>query len=118
MIGHGEGTGEGRILKATEEALSSPLLEIDVSDARGALINVVGGSDLTLGEAEQCAKIIRERIDPHARIIWGATSEVDGHDGYVRVLVVLTGVQSEQIHGAKMRSNMTDAKARAIQFIG
>ena len=84
----------------------------------GALINVVGGSDLTLGEAEQCAKIIRERIDPHARIIWGATSEVDGHDGYVRVLVVLTGVQSEQIHGAKMRSSIADARARAIQFIG
>ena len=118
MIGHGEGTGEGRILKATEEALSSPLLEIDVSDARGALINVVGGNDLTLGEAEQCAKIIRDRINPHARIIWGATSEADGHDGYVRVLVVLTGVQSEQIHGAKMRSSIADAKARAIQFIG
>ena len=118
MIGHGEGTGDGRILKATEEALSSPLLEIDVSDARGALINVVGGSDLTLGEAEQCAKIIRERINPHARIIWGATSEVEGHDGYVRVLVVLTGVQSEQIHGARMRSSVADAKARAIQFIG
>jgi len=43
---------------------------------------------------------------------------VDGHDGYVRVLVVLTGVQSEQIHGARMRSSMADAKARAIQFIG
>ena len=60
------------------------LLEIDVSDARGALINVVGGNDLTLGEAEQCAKIIRDRINPHERIIWGATSEADGHDGYVR----------------------------------
>ena len=64
MIGHGEATGGDRIRIATDEALSSPLLELDVSDAKGALINVVGGSDLTLGEAEECAKIIGSRIAP------------------------------------------------------
>ena len=118
MIGHGEATGGDRIRVATEEALSSPRLEIDVSDAKGALINVVGGSDLTLGEAEECAKIIGKRIDPHARIIWGATTEASEQDGYVRVLVVLTGVRSEQIHGSRRRSDLADARARSIQFIG
>ena len=112
MIGHGEATGGDRIRIATDEALSSPLLELDVSDAKGALINVVGGNDLTLGEAEEC------RIAPHAKIIWGATTEASEHEGYVRVLVVLTGVRSEQIHGSRKRTDLVDARARSIQFIG
>jgi len=118
MIGHGEATGGDRIRIATDEALSSPLLELDVSDAKGALINVVGGSDLTLGEAEECAKIVGSRIAPHARIIWGATTEASEQEGYVRVLVVLTGVRSEQIHGSRKRADLVDARARSIQFIG
>tara|TARA_B100000575_G_scaffold46195_1_gene33367 strand:+ start:4870 stop:5988 length:1119 start_codon:yes stop_codon:yes gene_type:complete len=118
MIGHGEATGGDRIRIATEEALSSPLLDIDVSNARGALINVVGGGDLTLGEAEECANLIGRRIDPHARIIWGATTDPTQQDGYVRVLVVLTGVRSEQIHGSSNRPNIIDARTKSIQFIG
>ena len=110
MIGHGEATGGDRIRIATDEALSSPLLELDVSDAKGALINVVGGSDLTLGEAEECAKIIGSRIAPHARIIWGATTEASEQEGYVRVLVVLTGVRSKQIHGSRKRADLVDAQ--------
>ena len=71
MIGLGEASVEEGAEKATMEALQSPLLDIDISDARGALVNVVGGPGLTLGEAEQCAKIIRESINPYARMIWG-----------------------------------------------
>ena len=67
MIGLGAGSGPGRAEEATLEALHSPLLDLDFSDARGALINVVGGNNLTLGEAERCAQIITERISPHAK---------------------------------------------------
>ena len=77
MIGLGEANGSNRAEKATEEALHSPLLDIDISDARGALINVVGGPGLSLGDTEKCAKIIRDRINPYARIILGATTDQD-----------------------------------------
>ncbi len=116
MIGLGEAKGADRAEQATLAALESPLLDIDVSTARGALVNVVGGASLTLGEAERCSQIIRERIDPYARIIWGAT--VDEECGEeLRVLLVLTGVKSEQIHGAAMANQMRNLKSRSIGFI-
>jgi cell division protein FtsZ len=116
MIGLGEATGNDRAVDATEEALSSPLLDIDISDARGALVNVVGGPSLTLGEAERCAQEIRERINPYARIIWGAT--VDKSMGNeLRVLLVLTGVKSQQIFGATAHQQMRTMRNRSLEFI-
>ena len=116
MIGLGSREGPGRAREATLEALHSPLLEIDVTDARGALINVVGGSSLTLGEAEECAQIIKDRISPHARIIWGAAVNPDlGEE--VRVMLVLTGVKSEQIHGASENRQVKNLKNRHIEFV-
>ena len=116
MIGLGEATGTDRAVEATVEALTSPLLDIDVSDARGALVNVVGGPSLTLGEAERCAQEIRERINPYARIIWGAT--VDENMGNeIRVLLVLTGVKSQQIFGATAHQQMQTMRNRSLEFI-
>jgi len=116
MIGLGEATGNDRAVDATAEALSSPLLDIDISDARGALVNVVGGPSLTLGEAERCAQEIRERINPYARIIWGAT--VDKSMGNeLRVLLVLTGVKSQQIFGATAHQQMRTMRNRSLEFI-
>jgi cell division protein FtsZ len=116
MIGLGEGTGTDRAVDATSQALSSPLLDIDVSDARGALVNVVGGPSLTLGEAERCAQEIRERINPYARIIWGATVDPDmGNE--LRVLLVLTGVKSQQIFGATAHQQMQSMRNRSLEFI-
>ncbi|MDC0059161.1 cell division protein FtsZ [Euryarchaeota archaeon] len=116
MIGLGEANGSNRAEKATEEALHSPLLDIDISDARGALINVVGGPGLSLGDTEKCAKIIRDRINPYARIILGATTDQDMGDE-IRVLLVLTGVKSEQIHGAALHTQMRNLKTRTVEFI-
>ena len=62
MIGLGASSAEKRAEEATLEALHSPLLELDTSDARGALITEVGGPNLTLGEAERCAQIIQDKI--------------------------------------------------------
>jgi cell division protein FtsZ len=116
MIGLGEATVEEGAEKATKEALQSPLLDIDISDARGALVNVVGGPGLTLGEAEQCAKIIREKINPYARMIWGVTTD-SSMGNEIRVLLVLTGVKSEQIHGASLHTQMRNLRSRTVEFV-
>ncbi len=116
MIGLGAASGENRAEEATLEALNSPLLEIDTTDARGALINVVGGNSLTLGEAERCAQIIQEQVSPHAKIIWGAAvDESLGED--IRVMLVLTGVKSDQIHGASENRQLRALRNRQIEFV-
>jgi cell division protein FtsZ len=98
------------------EALHSPLLELDMSDARGALINVVGGSNLTLGEAERCAQLIQEQISPNAKIIWGAAVDESLTDE-IRVMLVLTGVKSDQIHGATENRQLRALRNRQIEFV-
>ncbi len=81
MIGIGESKSEdGRIDEAVNEALSSPLLgDLDTREARGALIRVVGGNDMTLAEAEKAAEIVGRSINPMSRIIWAAhRAELEG----------------------------------------
>ena len=116
MIGLGSASGTGRAEAATNEALHSPLLELDVTDARGALINVVGGPDLTLGEAERCADLIQQRVAPNARIIWGAAIDENLGDE-LRVMLVLTGVKSDQIHGSSEAQQLKALKHRNIEFV-
>lgn len=93
MIGMGESAEEGeRVNEAVNEALSSPLLgEFNMASAKGALIRVQGGSDLTVGEAEKAAELVSSRLNPRTRIIWGCSVEPE-MEGKVRVLVVITGV--------------------------
>ena len=80
------------------EALNSPLLEVDITDATGALVNVSGGGDMTVTEAEKVAAEIHKRINPQARIIWGA--QIDpALEHTIRVMLVVTGVKSKQILG-------------------
>jgi len=100
MIGIGESEEErDRIEYAINEALESPLLgEVDLSHARGALVRVVGGPDLTVSEAERAAEIVGQKINPMARIIWGCSVE-DSLEHMVRVLLVITGVKSKSIVG-------------------
>ena len=116
MIGLGSAKGPGRAEAATMEALHSPLLELDMSDARGALINVVGGSSLTLGEAERCSQLIKEQISPNAKIIWGAAVKEELQDE-LRVMLVLTGVKSDQIHGSTENRQLRALRNRQIEFV-
>ena len=116
MIGLGSASGPGRAEAATQEALHSPLLDLDVSNARGALINVVGGPDLTLGEAERCAEMIQQQVAPTARIIWGAAVD-DALGDELRVMLVLTGVKSDQIHGSNETQQLKALKHRNIEFV-
>lgn len=99
MIGMGESDTENRAVEAIEKAVNSPLLSVDITGARGALINVVGGDDMALAEAEQVVEVVSERLDPRANIIWGAQVEED-LKGLIRVMLVITGVKSKQILGS------------------
>jgi len=81
-----------------KSALRSPLLDVDISGANSALVNVTGGADMSIEEAEGVVEEIYERIDPEARIIWG-TSVNDDLEGEMRTMIVVTGVESPQIYG-------------------
>lgn len=92
VIGLGESDSENRAEEATMMALKSPLIEADISEANGALINVAGGENMTISEAEKVAQIIHDSIRKDARIIWGAS--VDPALGNtMRVMLVITGVK-------------------------
>ncbi|AUX08849.1 cell division protein FtsZ [Halalkaliarchaeum desulfuricum] len=98
MIGLGESDSESKAQDSVKSALRSPLLDVDISGANSALVNVTGGSDMSIEEAEGVVEEIYDRIDPDARIIWG-TSIDEELDGQMRTMIVVTGVQSPQIYG-------------------
>jgi cell division protein FtsZ len=92
MMGTGEATGERRAITAAEAAIANPLLdETSMKGARGLLISITGGNDLTLFEVDEAATRIREEVDPEANIILGATFD-SALDGTIRVSVVATGI--------------------------
>ncbi len=92
MMGTGEAMGEDRAVQAAEKAIANPLLdEISLNGAKGVLINITGGYDLTLFELDEAANIIREKVDPEANIIVGSTLD-ETMEGAIRVSVVATGI--------------------------
>tara|TARA_R110002096_G_scaffold155130_2_gene319373 strand:- start:1227 stop:2885 length:1659 start_codon:yes stop_codon:yes gene_type:complete len=94
MMGTGEATGENRAVEAAEKAIANPLLdEISLNGAKGVLINITGGYDLTLFELDEAANIIREKVDPDANIIVGSTLDTS-MEGALRVSVVATGIDA------------------------
>ncbi len=98
MIGLGESESDRRSEEAIEEAINSPLIDVDIAGATGALVNVTGGTDMTVSEAEKVAEIVQSRIAPSARIIWGAAID-PALQHRLRVMLILTGVKSKQIYG-------------------
>jgi cell division protein FtsZ len=92
MMGTGEASGDNRAVQAAEKAIANPLLdEISLHGAKGVLINITGGYDLTLFELDEAANIIREKVDPDANIIVGSTLDTT-MEGTIRVSVVATGI--------------------------
>jgi len=97
MMGTGEAEGEDRASKAADMAISNPLLDdVTMKGAKGVLINITGGPDLMLFEVEQAANRIRAEVDPDANIIFGNTI-LDEMEGRIRVSVVATGIDAEQM---------------------
>ena len=93
MIGMGESDSGDRALESVHEALSSPLLDIDISNATGALVNISGSSDLTLHEAEKIVQVVADKLDPEANIIWGTQID-ESLQNVVRTTVVVSGIKS------------------------
>jgi cell division protein FtsZ len=95
LMGVGEAEGENKVQKAVEDAVNSPLIEVNIEGARGVLINVTGGPDITMSEIEEAAKTITERTAPDANIIFGATIDND-LKGKVKISVIATGFDSNR----------------------
>lgn len=95
MMGTGEASGENRAIEAAESAISNPLLEdTTMQGARGVLVNITGGYDMTLFEVDEACNRIRDEVDPNANIIFGSTF-AEEMEGCMRVSVVATGIESE-----------------------
>ena len=101
MMGTGEASGDKRALRSAEAAICNPLIDdVSMRGARGLLISITGGKDLTLYEVDEAATRIREEVDPDANIIVGATFD-DSLDGIIRVSVVATGVDANATAGTR-----------------
>jgi cell division protein FtsZ len=98
LIGMGESDTEQRALDAVGKAIQNPLLDVDISDATGALVNIIGGNDMSLDECKDVIESIGQKLSPDAKLIWGAQISPDMEKS-VRVLLIVTGVKSSQILG-------------------
>ena len=103
MMGTGEADGENRAIRAAEAAINNPLLEdTSMAGARGLLINITGGDDLTLFEVDQAANRIREEVDEEANVIFGSAVD-ESLTGRIRVSVVATGIDSPKTEQQRPR---------------
>ena len=111
MMGTGEADGENRAMAATEMALNNPLIdEYSLQGAKGLLINITGGNDLTLFEVDQSVNKIRAEVDPEAELIFGAIKD-ENMSGYLRVSIVATALHGSNsyIHETKPFLNLVNS---------
>lgn len=116
MIGLGEAEGEMKSKDSVIKALRSPLLDVDISDATSALVNVVGGSNMSISDAETVVEEVYDRINPDARIIWGAQIDPSLDNG-IRTMLVVTGVSSPQILGKEDLKQSRVVSKHGIDFL-
>ncbi len=109
MIGMGESDRENRALEAVEKALNNPLLDVDIEGAKGALINVSGGSDMTIRECNEIVEAVTSKLSPEAKVIWGAQIEKELGDT-IRTMMIITGVKSSQIYGPERTFSLEKKK--------
>lgn len=116
MMGTGEATGERRAVEAAERAINNPLLDdISMKGAKGVIINITGGFDMTLFEVDEACNRIRDEVDADANIIFGSTFD-ETLEGVMRVTVLATGIESESSRRARpVRPANTTAQAAPVQ---
>jgi cell division protein FtsZ len=113
MLGTGEAEGERRAIEAAEAAISNPLLDdVSMKGARGVIVNVTGGADMTLFEVDEACNRIRDEVDPQANIIFGSTFD-DKLEGRMRVSVVATGIDA-----AEMRQPVQNTGGVRVTAVG
>lgn len=114
MIGMGESDTENRAIESVEKSLNNPLLDVDITGATGALINVSGGLDITIRECQEIVESVGSKISPDAKIIWGAMVDKAMGDT-IRSMLIVTGVKSNQIYGPER--TYTSQKQKEIEKI-
>lgn len=107
LLGIGTGVGENRAQMAARAAISSPLLDLSIEGARGVLFNIAGGSDMTMFEVDEAAKIISSAADPDANIIFGAVVKSDLTD-QLRITVIATGFDETRARIAQISRTQPD----------
>lgn len=112
LIGMGESDTEKRAEDAVLKALDNPLLDVDISDAKGALVNIIGGPDMSLDECKEIIGTVGDKLNPQAKMIWGAKISPE-MDKSIRVLLIVTGVKSSQVLGGG--ESMESMKHREIE---
>ena len=117
MMGTGEASGDNRAIQAAEAAIANPLLdETSMQGARGLLISITGGKDMTLYEVDEAATRIREEVDQDANIILGATFD-DAVEGQIRVSVVATGIDQDAAAIASQRELTASDLAKRVKTV-
>ena len=112
-MGMGESDSANRARDAVEKAITNPLLDVDISNATGALVNIIGGDDMSLDEERLIISTVGEKLSPDAKMIWGAQLSPEMEKS-IRVMLIITGVKSPQISGTdrptedQMRGDMSD----------
>jgi cell division protein FtsZ len=106
----GETQDKNKTREVVSDAMSHPLLDVDYRGASGGLVHITGGPDLTLKEAEGIANNITERLEASANVIWGARIQ-DEYKGKVRVMAIMTGVQSAQVLGPTTQKQADRSRA-------
>ena len=108
LIGIGEADGKDRAIEAVHKAINNPLLDVDITNATGALVNIIGGPDMTLDEYKKVMEVVSQKVSPEAKIISGAQISPD-LDKTIKVLLIVTGVKSSQILGSSLEGIMMDS---------
>jgi len=101
LIGIGESDSKDRAVDAVNKAINNPLLDVDITNAKGALVNIIGGPDMSLDEYKKVMEVVGDKVSPDAKIISGAQISAD-MDKSVKVLLIITGVKSSQILGSSI----------------
>lgn len=110
LMGIGEATGENRAIEAANQAIASPLLDINIEGARGVLFNICGGNDLAMSEVDEAARVITDSVDPNANIIFGAVLD-ETMDGKIKVTVIATGFGDKRV-SASLHHDFRDRQAQ------
>ena len=101
LMGMGESDSANRAQESVEKALTNPLLDVDISNATGALVNIIGGNDMSLDEARAIISTVGDKLGPDAKMIWGAQISPEMEKS-IRVMIIITGVKSSQIVGGEL----------------
>jgi cell division protein FtsZ len=117
VVGIGESDSERRVEEAVRRAMDNPLLEVSYEGATGALIHIQGGPDLTLDEVSRAGEMITEALDSDANVIWGARVSQD-LKGKLRIMAIITGVNSPYILGKKSASQQNRAAQARSNDLG